>query len=1312
MRRFCQNCRKDVDLKSDRLTNAKICSICGTVVVHASTQLQPGTIVGGFQVESEIGRGGMGIVYRAKQLNLERQVALKVLADDLARDEAFVDSFFREARAAASLSHPNIVQVFDAGSTPEGIYYFAMELVVGETLDTRIMRDGALNPRDALDIAGKIAGALSYAWQTQKLRHGDIKPDNIILNSSGGAKLADLGLAKFMHEEKGTGSGHEMMGTPLYAPPEVINGEVARIDCRSDMYSFGATLFHMLAGVPPFAGADPETVMERHLREPPPSLLEFNHELNPQVQELVAALLAKRIEDRPASWAEVEKMMRRIHDVERKVFHRHVPAGASSSPTATGSVPQQAMARSGDPAGALIKALVVVALVLGAAVLGFYLVRGKGEQKSGSPGVGEMPAPSAIAAVEAEWQALQRRLPANRNDASIVLEAFIAKHGPAAPAAARELLEKHRADLAELAGERDRRATERADLDVRLAALNQRISTTPATVASPLDVLREIAAEIEAILGLANRSAHLRLAPDETAALNGAYMQFSAAIMEAERLETERVLVEQARLEQERRDQAQLAREEQERKRQAALAVNASIDDYYLLIADFVARRRLATLSRELVALHERHQAVSGEILARQDFLAKTAIPAAEGFFTLFLRHQASFIDQVLPPDLATPQYRLYKVESFTDAGIRLYLEDERVKMGGNLAWSRIPAEQVVGWARERLAASGEAVTGEDQRAILAHLLMNNLPSAMRQAEKESRGIPETERGLWLNLAEDFEQAPREQVIIARWRAFREARNANDQATASVILGEIRAASGGSLFAARYREELALLSQELGHLNPVIPLLGLVEEAEGAMRDGKIAEALALAMSAKARHGGAVEPGTDLRARLDRVVAQAMDGVVAASPVKDIAASRIPFYYWEREATGDALAYARIVRGGDLLAKSPDLLASLDAAAVLDVGDWSRAAALGGQAMSSEQLADLQGRVRPWGPALAFARGLLAFRYDVSGTHGAWMAALTSGAAGLEEMPMKALANILLLEYALRYSPPRAHGIADKYPFTQEHPALEIRIALLHLLAILQLPDAAVEGFEKAANRHRHHFRKARPVHGDLEYLRATSDILAGNWDAARVKPLGKVTPSAPDPAARLLLQAVAFALANDIAVPEDWRLADLAAAAVSGNVASGELWQRVATYRLARSGNLAALRRTVDRLLNDRRLCALAAYPRLHAIDLALRIADGSLERQAGAAALARNLAAATVAAESERAWSEAIAGNEPQEVVVRLSTGGRADTALWAAVVAMIIHHDNPETKKHIHARIMENSAMLSWEERLLLGNLRRIP
>ncbi|MBN2451943.1 MAG: serine/threonine protein kinase, partial [Lentisphaeria bacterium] len=291
----------------------------------SSRNLEPGTRVAGYEVEREVGRGAMAIVYRAIQLNLRRPVALKILSDELASSEEFVVRFFNEARAAAALSHAHIVQAYDAGVTEGSIYYFAMEFVEGETLLQRIQRQGYVRPGPGLQLAVDIADALNYGWQRQKLTHGDIKPENIMINTAGETKLADFGLAKVGEHDC---AGPDILLTPLYAAPEVIRGQQQKGDCRSDIYAFGATLYHMFGGSPPFPGDRAQEVMQRHLTEPLEPLRERNSAVPGMISDLVGRMLSKEVDRRPSSWEEVLRelqiLSKRISNpsvVTRPVLH-------------------------------------------------------------------------------------------------------------------------------------------------------------------------------------------------------------------------------------------------------------------------------------------------------------------------------------------------------------------------------------------------------------------------------------------------------------------------------------------------------------------------------------------------------------------------------------------------------------------------------------------------------------------------------------------------------------------------------------------------------------------------------------------------------------------------------------------------------------------------------------------------------------------------------------------------------------------------------------------------------------------------------
>ncbi len=202
-----------------------------------------------FRVEAELGRGGMGVVYRGVQLNLERPVAIKLLAPHLAANPAFAERFAREARALARLSHPNIVAVHDFGQAGS-FFYLVMEFVDGANL-RHVMREGRIEPKQALEIVPQICDALQYAHD-EGIVHRDIKPENILLDKRGRVKIADFGLAKLLSHRPDEANftltqSHQVLGTPRYMAPEQFEWPLTT-DHRADIYSLGVVFYEMLTG--------------------------------------------------------------------------------------------------------------------------------------------------------------------------------------------------------------------------------------------------------------------------------------------------------------------------------------------------------------------------------------------------------------------------------------------------------------------------------------------------------------------------------------------------------------------------------------------------------------------------------------------------------------------------------------------------------------------------------------------------------------------------------------------------------------------------------------------------------------------------------------------------------------------------------------------------------------------------------------------------------------------------------------------------------------------------------------------------------
>src|SRR6266550_8604629 len=226
----------------------------------------------GYALICRVGKGAMATVYKARQNSLDRIVAIKVLPKRMSENAEFVERFYKEGKAAPRLSHNNIVQAIDVGCSPEGYHYFVMEYVEGLTLYDIMQPPPVGEGRnfaeaEALDVTIQIADALAHA-HLRNLIHRDVKPKNILLTKEGIAKLTDLGLARAMDDKEAaeTEAG-KAYGTPYYISPEQIRGDVD-IDFRADIYSLGATMYHIVTGRPPFEADTPAAVMHKHLKQP------------------------------------------------------------------------------------------------------------------------------------------------------------------------------------------------------------------------------------------------------------------------------------------------------------------------------------------------------------------------------------------------------------------------------------------------------------------------------------------------------------------------------------------------------------------------------------------------------------------------------------------------------------------------------------------------------------------------------------------------------------------------------------------------------------------------------------------------------------------------------------------------------------------------------------------------------------------------------------------------------------------------------------------------------------------------------------
>src|SRR3954465_7779862 len=308
-----------------------------------------GSEIAGYRIEERIGRGGMGVVYRAQHMNLQRRAAIKIIAPEFADTKGFRSRFIREARIAAALQHPNIVTVYDAGQMGETLY-IAMQFIRGSDLGAILREEGRLRPYRAIDVCRQIASALDAA-HGMALIHRDVKPGNVLIEGRR-AYLTDFGLTKRAGDEKTnlTQAG-ELVGTIHYVAPEQIEG--GHVDARTDVYSLACLLFHCLVGDIPFARDTDVAVIYAHLSEPPPKPSELRPELPVGLDAVIAKAMDKSPDRRFQSCSDLMSAARVVLDAAGPLADtlsgRGVPIGGDAPDVAT-AVGRPASGRDGEPA--------------------------------------------------------------------------------------------------------------------------------------------------------------------------------------------------------------------------------------------------------------------------------------------------------------------------------------------------------------------------------------------------------------------------------------------------------------------------------------------------------------------------------------------------------------------------------------------------------------------------------------------------------------------------------------------------------------------------------------------------------------------------------------------------------------------------------------------------------------------------------------------------------------------------------------------------------------------------------------------------
>jgi serine/threonine-protein kinase len=358
-----------------------------------------GQYLADYYIIRRIGEGGMGIVYLARHQSLDRLAAVKFLGAHMVNDKSYIDRFLNEARGAAKLNHPNIVAVYDAGSIGEDIYYFIMEYVEGRDLGSMLRERNVFPVPESVGYIRQAASALGYAHK-KRIIHRDIKPDNLMLTNDGVIKVGDLGLAKWISDDGSGGMTQSgiVMGTPFYISPEQVRGS-RDVDARSDIYSLGASLYHMVVGRIPYEGTSPAVIMAMHLNSPVPEPTAMNRSLDSDICGIIKKMMAKNPAERFQTMEEVDAILLDYQSGKMRSA-QFLPGAAVPLPFTPSTEPQQIP--SGPPErlhspnviqsepGAPLKiaSIIGLSIIVAAVILGFFLtsvVQFKREEQAVTP---------------------------------------------------------------------------------------------------------------------------------------------------------------------------------------------------------------------------------------------------------------------------------------------------------------------------------------------------------------------------------------------------------------------------------------------------------------------------------------------------------------------------------------------------------------------------------------------------------------------------------------------------------------------------------------------------------------------------------------------------------------------------------------------------------------------------------------------------------------------------------------------------------------------------------------------------------------
>ena len=1303
MMRFCYNCELEVEVLEDKISNAGLCPICNTVILRSSSKLPPGTQLGGFEIIEEIGRGGMGIVYKAKQLNLERLVALKVLADDLASDEEFVSNFFKEARAAASLNHPNIVQVYDAGISSEGIYYFAMELILGETVEEYLDNNIKFDTEEAIKISIKVAKALDYAWRAKQLTHGDIKPDNIILDSDSCAKLADLGLAKCMHDD--FTEGH-IMATPLYAPPEIIKGEYDKIGSQSDMYSFGITLFQMIAGATPFPNDSPDAVIQMQLNQIPTSLINYNQRLHPNLVELVQKLLAKAPEDRPKDWNEVCSILEALEypeiDIDTPSEHHQVFKVKNAH---KGQVDASTTIKKPRKRIKTILTLIIVIPLL--VITGLMLLNPdkkladitkdltKGlikdltddeikdltsdEIEIDSEQI-DLPPPTQVPP-QKQFKELKKEissLPLNKKIQKI--QEFI-KKAPSPPKEAQEELKTLQASLKAL---QDKKKKEK--FSIAMHKITDFTSKLPKDDFSLITKAKKYKNQIPNLLNKLDKKDYLSSCPQWKKAL-----QKSDKILHNYLTSYQKFQLKQEALKRKELQQLKLA--------------TKKIDAYYKLLNDYTLNKKLRGLKKSITQWLENSQDAPEEFSLKVKFLS-TNINELPKIYNYIFKYHHPLKNKSIPAKACPSKLRNYQIQQVTKMGLVLFQDTGKVITKKKLKWKQLSSQQLSIIMLEKYLKKSTKITKLPEKGFNVFILYILLqqPKLLQKYFSSIKFSNPTNKKMWTQIIKDLEQSKSEtKKILTLETIFKNLQYDN------------------------YYEAIERFSNLMKSYTPNSSnnKYDFFERHQASLEKIKnIMIAMSAENSAKTQYKQLInnqnplfEEVILLEAKYYNVFDKEEQDIIhkiklkALSTIGKKAKQSIDDPFYVSQPTYKT--YYKLLKKKLNKSKTENINTFISA---LYFGDWNTAKKtyITTRDISAPQIYK-NPPIAKWAGPLVFARGIIALQEGDTLMAKSAMKDFTNLNKINARPELKASNIALSMEYALMCgNPDIAIKIGKSYKYSNKlKSTIQTKIVLLSVLSLVYSPIVKNKRIKDIYNILRKKVKINQFDYKDKRWIEIAINIIDGNCTARDIKELAETNCLYSDIAQRLIITATARYYLNGGKLDDklEKRLLNLLFFKLGHNFYNSETWKTYFLFKLSLSKTYTQFNKNILEAFYGNNLASIRFYPALVILKNGCNYRDKLFGKEKAIENIKEYGTASLLVSKNFTNYTNAASNAKLNIIKEKISK----EKMYYQGYICVILNSMLYYEKSNIYNQVLNNvkSAPMhfSWEEKLFLKNLNSI-